>query len=225
MESLDVAILRPVLEVAVTAAAAARVRPEQVTVTELAAREAPSVTVILLDANDAEDATPFTPQKEVAGNTLVITEEGNVKVICPPLESSVDVVKAMVAVLELPTAWDMVKADAATAVTAPTAGVSAVPNIVSTVVLTERPPTVALLATKVNPEHVTVTIPALTAVFTVITTASELNAAEDAALGLGTNSQNVDPLTTDETSPPGKATVILSPTGRLVEVENEIEAV
>jgi hypothetical protein len=119
----------------------------------------------------------------------------------------------------------MVKADAATAVTAPTAGVSAVPTVVSTVVLTDRPPTVALLATKFNPEHVTVTIPALTAVFTVITTASEVNAAEDAALGLGTNSQNVDPLTTDDTSPPGKDTVILSPIGRLVEVENEIEAV
>lgn len=119
----------------------------------------------------------------------------------------------------------MVKADSATAVTAPTADVSAVPTIVSTVVWTDRPPTVALLAAKVNPEHVTATLPALTAVFTVITTASELNAAEDAALGLGTNSQNVDPLTTDETSPPGKATVILSPTGRLVEVVNEIEAV
>ncbi len=97
MESLDVSIFRPVLAVAVTAAVAARVSPEQVTVTELAAREAPSVTVILLDAKFADDATPFTPQKEVAGVTLVITEEGNVKVICPPLESSVDVVKAMVA--------------------------------------------------------------------------------------------------------------------------------
>jgi hypothetical protein len=98
MESLDVSIFRPVLEVAVNAAVAARVSPEQVTVTELAAREAPSVTMILLDANDADDETPFRPQKEVAGVTLAITEEGNVKVICPPLESSVDVVKAMVAV-------------------------------------------------------------------------------------------------------------------------------
>lgn len=107
----------------------------------------------------------------------------------------------------------MVKADAAIAVTAPTAGVSAVPKIVSTVVCTDRPPTVELLAAKVSPEHVTVTGPAMTALFTVITAESEDNAAEDAEMGLGNNSQNVDPLTTDVTSPPGKATVILSPTG------------
>jgi hypothetical protein len=108
----------------------------------------------------------------------------------------------------------MVKADAAIAVTAPTAGVSAVPAIVSTVVCTDMPPTVELLAAKVSPEHVTVTGPAMTALFTVITAESEDNAADDATLGLGNNSQNVvDPLTTDVTSPPGKATVILSPTG------------
>jgi len=107
----------------------------------------------------------------------------------------------------------MVKADAAIAVTAPTAGVSAVPAIVSTVVFTDRPPTVELLAAKVSPEHVTVTGPALTALLTVITAVSDENAAEDAVMGLGDNSQNVDPLTTDVTSPPGKATVILSPTG------------
>ena len=86
------------LVVAVIAAVAARVSPEQVTVTDPAAREAPSVTVIVLEANDAVDATDFTPQNDVAGVTLAITEEGNVRVICPPFEIRVDVVKATVAV-------------------------------------------------------------------------------------------------------------------------------
>jgi len=97
---------------------------------------------------------------------------------------------------------------------------------VSTVVFTDRPPTVELLAAKVSPEHVTVTGPALRALFTVITAESEENAAEDAEMGLGDNSQNVvDPLITDATRPPGKATVILSPTGSKLDVLNEIEAV
>lgn len=118
--------------------------------------------------------------------------------------------KAIVAVFELPTEVSFnVNDDAATAVTAPMAGVSAVPAFVSTDVLTLRPPTVALLADRMSPEHITVTGPALTAALTVSVMVPAANTADDAVLGFGSNSQNVVPLTTDATSPPGNTMVIV----------------
>jgi len=185
----------------------------------------PTVIVTLFEANEEVEETDLTLQKVVAGVTLVINASGNVSVICPPLVNRVEVEKVTVAVCEFPTEREMTNADAATIVTAPTAGVSMSAGTVSTDVEIFIPALVACFAVSLRPLHVKVTDPAETSELTVIVITSEAYDDEEAALGLGFSSQNDEPLGTLSTNPAGNVKRIFSLLLNLVEVVNVIEAV
>ena len=111
--STEVSIFRPSvpLAVAVTAALAARVKPEHVRVTVPAAAEAEVVTVIAFEANAAVDAVvgAVNWQKVEPLVTAVMSPDGNPRVIFPPLGISEEVVNVTVAVPVAATALDKVK--------------------------------------------------------------------------------------------------------------------
>jgi hypothetical protein len=178
IESEEVSIFKPVVPaaVAVTAANAASVSPEHVTVTDPAARAEVTVNVIALVAYaevETTEAGEVMPHKLIA--CAVTRLAGKVSVILLLVAcavNGVDVLKVTAAVPPMPTAvviWNASRA----ALTAPMAGMLKKDGTLSVDVSIFKPVVPAAVAVtaadaaSVSPEHVTVTDPAARAEVTV----------------------------------------------------------
>jgi len=161
--SLFVVISRPVLEVAVNAGAAVRVRPEHVTTTEPASNlaDGDNCTVILFPSNFDVAVTAGEDIPHWLSDWVAIIAGGKVNVILFAEDSSrvVEVVNETVAAPLVPTLELNVNA---AAVIDPTAGMVTYAGMESLDVSIFKPffPSIAGFAANVKPEQVTVTRPA-----------------------------------------------------------------